>query len=158
MNSVEDLANSPLLLGLAAEEAEALIALAERRSYNKGDLIVEEGMASDCLFILASGAVDVVRHAEGTPVILATLNESGDFFGEMSLIDIMPRSADIRAATGVEILAFPKKELTAFFTRSPVVQMTMILNISRNLSLRLRQADTRIVELSRRLQSAGEGQ
>lgn len=81
--------------------------------------------------------------------MLASFAEPGDFFGEMSLIDIMPRSADIRAPESVVVLAFPKKELTAFFTQSPRVQMTMVLNISRNLSLRLREADARIVELSR---------
>ena len=157
MSGAEGLTTSPLLVGLAAGDMEALFDLAERRSYKPGDLIVEEGTASDCLFILAGGAVEVLRTADGTPVILAVLDEIGDFFGEMSLIDILPRSADIKAATDVEILAFPKGGLASFFTRSPVVQMTMILNISRNLSLRLRQADARIVELSSRLQSAGEG-
>jgi CRP-like cAMP-binding protein len=66
----------------------------------------------------------------------------------MSLIDILPRSANIRATVDSRILAFPKKELSAFFTQSPRVQRTMILNISRNLSLRLRAADAKIVALS----------
>jgi CRP-like cAMP-binding protein len=60
----------------------------------------------------------------------------------------MPRSANIRADDTVEVLAFPKKELAAFFTKLPRAQMTMILNIARNLSLRLRAAGDRIVELS----------
>jgi len=66
----------------------------------------------------------------------------------MSLIDILPRSADIRAVTETRVIAFPKKQLSGFFTQSPRVQMTMILNISRNLSLRLRAADAKIVALS----------
>jgi hypothetical protein len=44
------------------------------------------------------------------------------------------------------ILAFPKK-----------VQMTFVLNIARNLSLRLREADSRIVELSRRARTCSGG-
>ena len=79
---------------------------------------------------------------------LATLGDRGDFFGEMSLIDILPRSANIRTVGQVEILAFHKRGLTDFFTRSPRAQMTMILNIARHLSLRLREADNRIAELS----------
>lgn len=150
-----DFAGSPLLLGLMEEEAEALFALADRRTYKAGDLIVREGDPSDCLYILASGNLEVMRLSEGNPVILATLTKAGSFFGEMSLVDIMPRSADVRAKSNAEILAFPKGELAAFFTQSPRAQMTMILNIARNLSLRLRDADARIVELSRDLARAG---
>ena len=48
-----------------------------------------------------------------------------------------------------KILAFPKQVLTTLFARVPRVQMTLVLNIARNLSLRLREADARIAELSR---------
>ena len=92
--------------------------------------------------------MQVEREAGGRRITLARLDEPGDFFGEMSLIDILPRSADIRAVVDPRVLAFPKKQLSGFFTRSPRVQMTMILNISRNLSLRLRAADAKIVALS----------
>lgn len=46
------------------------------------------------------------------------------------------------------VLAFPMQALTTVFTEGPRVQMTLILNISRILSLRLREANARIVELS----------
>lgn len=143
-----NLAGSPLLVGLSKEEFQALLALGESRQHAAGEIIVQEGTASDCLFVLESGSVQVEREAGGRRVALATLDEEGDFFGEMSLIDILPRSANIRATVDSRILAFPKKQLSAFFTQSPRVQMTMILNISRNLSLRLRAADAKIVALS----------
>lgn len=142
------LSGSPLLVGLATDELQALIGISETRQHGQGDLIVQQGTASDCLFILLAGAVQVERQHNSQRVILASLDEPGDFFGEMSLIDIMPRSADIRASVDSTILALPKKQLSGFFTQSPRVQMTMILNISRNLSLRLREADARIVALS----------
>jgi len=149
MSSEHDLLRrSPLLLGLAPEELDGLVSTAERRSYRADELVVKEGTVSDCLFVLLKGAVRVERELDGETVTLSTLGDRGDFFGEMSLIDILPRSADIRAAGQVEVLAFPKRELTGFFTRSPRVQMTMVLNIARGLSLRLRGADNRIVELS----------
>jgi CRP/FNR family cyclic AMP-dependent transcriptional regulator len=143
------LSNSPLLVGLSADELDSLLALGEHRDHAEGEIIVEEGTESDCLFVLQQGAVQVERKAQGQRITLATLDEPGDFFGEMSLIDILPRSADIRAVEATQIVAFPKKQLSGFFTQSPRVQMTMILNISRNLSLRLRDADAKIVALSR---------
>ena len=145
-----NMAASPLLLGLASDEVSSLLAIAESRRYERGESVVQEGTASDCLFILETGAVQVQRSEDGQTITLAEFDQPGDFFGEMSLIDILPRSADIHAEIPSEILAFPKKELTSFFTSSPRVQMTMILNIARNLSLRLREADARIVELSKK--------
>ena len=150
-----DLADSPLLLGLMEQELVALFAFADRQAFQTGDLIVREGSPSDCLYILVSGVLEVVRMSEGNPVVLATLTEAGSFFGEMSLVDILPRSADIRAKTHAEILAFPKRDLTSFFVQLPRVQMTMILNIARNLSLRLRDADAHIMQLSSDLARAG---
>ena len=155
MSGGGDVADSPLLLGLMEQEAEALFALADRQTYRAGDLVVREGSASDCLYILISGALEVVRLSDGSPVVLATLTDAGSFFGEMSLVDILPRSADIRAKTQAEVLAFPKRDLTSFFVQLPRVQMTMILNIARNLSLRLRDADAHIMQLSSDLARAG---
>ena len=143
------LSTSPLLVGLSADELQSLLALGEQRDHSVGEIIVQEGTASDCLFVIQQGVVQVERNVPGQRVILATLDEPGDFFGEMSLIDILPRSADIRAVKATQIVAFSKKELSGFFTQSPRAQMTMILNISRNLSLRLREADAKIVALSR---------
>ena len=149
MDLPDSLRTSPLLVGLTDEELTGLLGIAESRAWADGDLIVQEGAASDCLFVIEQGAVSVQRQVDGGVVELARLDEPGAFFGEMSLIDILPRSADIRAAGEARILALPKQQLTSFFTQSPRVQMTMILNISRNLSLRLRQADERILALSR---------
>lgn len=148
MSENQVLTGSPLLVGLSTDELQALLAISEGRQHAADEIIVHEGTASDCLFVLESGAVQVERQNGAHRVALATLADTGDFFGEMSLIDILPRSADIRALVDTRIMAFPKKQLTAFFTQSPRVQMTMILNISRNLSLRLREADARIVSLS----------
>lgn len=139
---------SPLVVGLSTDELQALLDIGERRQHAAGELIVQEGTSSDYLFVLEAGAVQAEREAQGQRVALAKLEEPGDFFGEMSLIDILPHSADIRATVDCRILAFPKKQLSTFFTQSPRVQMTMILNISRNLSLRLREANAKIVGLS----------
>ncbi len=151
----DDVADSPLLLGLMEQELAALFAFADRQAFQTGDLIVREGSPSDCLYILVSGVLEVVRMSEGNPVVLATLTKSGSFFGEMSLVDTLPRSADIRAKTHAEIVAFSKRDLTSFFVQLPRVQVTMILNIARNLSLRLRDADAHIMQLSSDLARAG---
>ncbi len=142
------LRSSPLLHGMGEDDLESLLSTAERRLYEAGDRIVEEGTPSDCLFILAGGSVRVTKVAGDAVVELCVLEDSGEFFGEMSLIDILPRSASVVAGEQTRILAFPKRVLTTLFTKVPRVQMTLILNIARNLSLRLRDADELIAKLA----------
>jgi len=146
---LEVLSASPLMHGMGEEELSSLLSTAERRIYEPGDRIVKEGTPSECLFALADGTVEVVKGDGDQAVILNTLEERGDFFGEMSLIDILPRSANVYAGGEAKILAFPKQVLTTLFARVPRVQMTLVLNIARNLSLRLHEAAARIAELSR---------
>ena len=69
-----------MLVGLSAEELQTLLAIGERRQHAPGEMIVQEGTASDCLFVLEEGAVQVEREAGGRRVALATLDEEGDFF------------------------------------------------------------------------------
>ena len=142
------LTGSPRLVGLSSDELQTLLAIDEQRQHAVDEAIVRENTASDYLFVLEEGAAQVEREAGSRRITLARLDEPGDFFGEMSLIDILPRLADIRAVVDTRVLAFPKKQLSGFFRRSPRVQMTMILNISRNLSLRLCATDAKIVALS----------
>lgn len=147
-SDIEIISISPLLIGLALEDVQALLDISELRTYNTDERIVEEGTPSDCLFILKEGQVQVEKGDGAQMVALATFSLVGDFFGEMSLIDIMPRSAHVRACAPTSIWAFPKKDLTGYFTQSPRAQMTIILNIARNLSLRLRESGAHIVELT----------
>ena len=142
------LRSSPLMHGMGEADLEALLGTAERRLYEAGDLIVEEDTPSDCLFILADGAVRVTKGTGEDAVELCVLEDSGEFFGEMLLIDILPRSASVVANSQTRILAFPKRVLTTLFTKVPRVQMTLVLNIARNLSLRLRDADELIAKLA----------
>ncbi|MBI2501860.1 MAG: cyclic nucleotide-binding domain-containing protein [Candidatus Latescibacteria bacterium] len=157
-SGIETLRASGLCMGMTEQELGDLLAVAETRTHAASDRIVVEGTPSDCLFILEEGAVRVEKASSVGVVLIASMGEPGDFFGEMSLIDILPRSADVRAEGPVRLLAFPKRKLAEIFARWPRLQVTLILNIARSLSLRLREADDRIVELSGMLRTGAKGQ
>jgi CRP/FNR family cyclic AMP-dependent transcriptional regulator len=77
----------PLFAGLTEPQFEQLAAGSARRSYPKGRTIVSEGEPSQSMYILLAGRAKVQRSdSEGKEVILAVLG-SGEYFGEMSLID-----------------------------------------------------------------------
>ena len=156
-SGIETLRASALCMGMTQQEIGDLLAIAEVRSYGPSELVVAEGTPSDCLFIIEEGTVRIEKGSSAGAVLIATMGQPGDFFGEMSLIDILPRSADVRAQGALRLLAFPKRKLAEIFGRVPKLQVSLILNFARTLSLRLREADSKIVELSRALRAGGKG-
>ena len=141
---------SPVVAGLSDTHIQVLAEIAEVRQYADGDPIIKEGNPSGYLFILKQGTVTVEKGPAAKPVVLNTLAELGASFGEMSLIDILPHSAHVRSRGHSEVLALSKRQLVSFFADHPDAHMAMILNMARVLSLRLRKADGRIVQLSAR--------
>ena len=82
----------------------------ERRQFKTGEVIVRQGDPGHEAFVVHSGAVDVRVHVNGTERIVARLGE-GELVGEMSLFRKAPRSADLIAATDVELLVITHEKL-----------------------------------------------
>ena len=72
-------------------------------SHLMGDIIFSEGDIGTDMFILHSGTVELLKAIGGETRVLATL-EKGDFFGEMSILEDVPRTAWARAKTDVELV------------------------------------------------------
>jgi CRP-like cAMP-binding protein len=78
------------------------------RKYNGGEIIVNQGDAGDCMFVIQEGEVEVVRVENGKIIRLAVLGR-GDFFGEMSIFEKETRSATVRAMSEVRVITVDKK-------------------------------------------------
>jgi CRP/FNR family transcriptional regulator, cyclic AMP receptor protein len=134
----------PLFTGLTESQLEILASGTVRRNYPKGRTIVAEGEPSQSLYILLSGRAKVQRSdTEGKEVILAVLM-SGEFFGEMSLIDDAPRSASVITLESCDFLAINKENFKAMLTQNSDLGMAVM----RGLVRRLREADKKIETLA----------
>ena len=138
------LRSAPLLSGLGREELERLSRVTGRQRADRGEFIVRAGDAADTLFILISGSARVTNSdEEGREVILATL-KSGEFFGEMGLIDGSPRSADVVAQEVCELLVIGRSDLQ----RCMQDHFEVALKVMQILVQRLRAADSKIESLA----------
>lgn len=134
----------PLFSSLTEAQIDMLAAGSVRRNYPKGRTIVSEGEPSTSLYILLSGRAKVQRSdSEGKEVILAVLT-SGEFFGEMSLIDDSPRSASVITIESCDFMAINKEGFKAMLAQN--TEMTMA--VMRGLVKRLREADKKIETLA----------
>ncbi len=141
------IADSTLFIGLSDGERDDIATFAEPLVFAPGACIVREGEPGDALFLLAEGTVEVVT-GEGTPheKVVARLSGgsslqagyAGAFFGEMSLIDVEPRSATVRAQADAKLVRLPAPALRQYYQTHADAHLAMVSNLARSLSRRLR--------------------
>ena len=108
-----------------------------------GELALRAGDRGDTAYFILSGAVEVFVERDGQHVNLARLGK-GEIFGEMAIIDPGPRSASVRATEDTICIVTTYDD----FTRSMAENPQLAAEFLRTLVARLREANTRIVELS----------
>jgi len=136
------LASIPVLAGtnLAAQTLLAQEGLVQ--DFPPAAWIVREGDEGHSFFILVEGDVDIVKHADSPHAVtlLATLHR-GTFFGEMCVVEPMPRAASIRTLTPVRVIEIKAATLHHLFQKMPDQYAIVLLNLARDLVRRLRQLD-----------------
>jgi CRP/FNR family cyclic AMP-dependent transcriptional regulator len=138
------LRNVPLFSGLPEGQLALLTRVVGRKAYPRNTTIIAAGDPTDALYIVISGRLKVMMSDdEGREVILAILG-SGEFFGEMGLIDDAPRSATVIAIEPCELLTISKVDFKKCLSENFDIAMAVM----RGLVKRLREADKKIGSLA----------
>ncbi|MBN1960015.1 MAG: Crp/Fnr family transcriptional regulator [Deltaproteobacteria bacterium] len=143
-NNSELLSNVSIFKGLSPKTLEILASSLQPLSFSKNSIIVGQDDHGDALYIIASGKVKVVLYGETGRKMILTTFRAGDFFGEMSLLDGQPRSANVIAIEDTNILKLSREDFVRHLEASPATA----LNILCEMSLRLRRADDIIGNLA----------
>lgn len=116
-----------------------VIGTAKKVVYVNGQLILDEGVRGDALYIVGDGKVEVVKRSpkDGSETVLAVLSD-GECFGEMSLLTGEPTSAAIRARGEAAIFVLVRKQLDALLVEIPALNRVF----SQLLAARLRTVNT----------------
>ncbi|MEK6758381.1 MAG: Crp/Fnr family transcriptional regulator [Deltaproteobacteria bacterium] len=119
----EALSQNPLFAGLEPFYFKDLIPKSEIRAWPEGTQIITEGDEGDSVFFIISGKVKVTLYGEeGREIVLAVLGD-GDMFGEMSIMDDKPRSANVEAVSDLECLVIGKTGFLEYLSRHHKVYM-----------------------------------
>jgi len=130
----------PLFAMLTNQQTESLVDVVSKRRFKRGEAMVEQGKTSNTLYIILSGRARVLMtDRKGREVILATLH-TGDYIGEMSLIDKDVHSATVLAEVQTDALVLGRD----VFTRCLTENTSMAYTVMRGLVKRLRSADQKI--------------
>lgn len=143
MSQLKALAAVPLFANLDDAQLDVLARQMRRRSYNERDVIVRRDTPGDALYIITSGKVKVSYIDDEDETIIAVM-QSGDFFGELSLLDGAGRSADVVAIEPTEVLMLSADDFRACLSSVPAIAVTLL----KELATRLRRSTGWIRSLS----------
>jgi CRP-like cAMP-binding protein len=135
------------VFGAVREDALAfLLELSSITSVPAGGFFFREDEEARSLFVLEAGKAAVVKSWEGHQYMLGQLGK-GDCFGEMSLMDMRHRSASVVALEACQAIELSNASLYALYEKD-LEQFTLIqMNMGREVSRRLRNADERLFQV-----------
>ena len=122
------LATVPFFSELDDKHVKAVATRGKSLSYRAGDMIVGEGAIGVGFYLILDGKAEVRKDRR----VLATIGK-GQFFGEMSLIDELPRSADVVAVAPTSCWALTSWEFKALVKTHPEIALVMLKELVKRL-------------------------
>lgn len=130
----------PIFSGLADRDLGCVHQALHSRAYHEGEVLFLEGDIGRALFIVESGRIELTKTAPGgKPQRLAVLGP-GDFFGEMALLEHLPRSASAVALEQSHVHLLYRTRLESLLHRHPDIGVALMRHLAQLLSARLRRA------------------
>jgi len=118
----------PLFSGLKEKQVKVILNSGKELRFEAGKQIVKEGENGVGFYLIVDGSVEVRRRGK----VLSKLGK-GDFFGEMSLLDKQPRSADVVAVTPVTCFGLTSWIFYGIIRTQPDIAINMMHELVRRL-------------------------
>jgi CRP-like cAMP-binding protein len=134
---------------MLGEEARKTKFTASEVSVPAGRVIFEAGDAGDGLYAIDEGAVEIFNAVPGQPPQVVATLEKGAFFGEMAVIDDLPRSASARAKTATRVRFFPREDIWRLFSQSPPLLIALMTEVVGRMRRAAQRSQQEAVEAER---------
>lgn len=150
---IEVLGTLPAFEGLSPNEIAQVERGIHERRFKAGEIVFDENLPGAGMYIVRQGEVVISKQlADGRVLELAVVAEKS-FFGEMALIDEMPRSATATARGETVLYAFCKPDLENLLDRNPRLAAKIVNNVAAMVCKRLVKSNEQLERLEARLGS-----
>jgi CRP-like cAMP-binding protein len=139
---------TPFFGGLMDESLDRLIGMLVERHFEVGSTVFREEEQGRSMYIVHSGELLVCKRGDSGRMVRMARLLPGDFFGEMTLIEMQNRSATVMVEQPSVLYELTAKNLYAFYVADVHAYAMVLQNINRELCRRLRKADERIAEVA----------
>jgi CRP/FNR family transcriptional regulator, cyclic AMP receptor protein len=132
--------------GLSRRELMTLATFSKEKRFTPGASLFQEGDEGSEMYIILEGRAMISKYIPGAGEEALAILERGDFFGEMSLIDGEPRSADARAHAGpLTVLALDQGTVREVLAMDPDAALEFLQLLCRLVANRLREIDEKVI-------------
>ena len=130
-SSTDVLRSVPLFRGMTDRSMAGISDLARQASFDDGAVLVSQGDPGDSFIVITAGSAVVEQDGRE----IRSLG-SGDFLGEISLIDGRPRTATVRATSPIEALVVDREGFAKLMSDYPVVRLDLVTALTERLRTR----------------------
>jgi CRP-like cAMP-binding protein len=149
MNDIAKLIeHSPLGVELNDDEVRFLGGLMEGRVLDDGDFLIEDGTVDNCLHIILSGKVEVVKRTSDDGYSSLAVLREGELAGELSFIDGSPHTVGLRALCETHVLSLSRESFEGIIESHPQLVYKVMRVVARSAHRIVHRMNTEFVELS----------
>ncbi len=121
---------------------------ATQREFAAGEVVFEEGTPAKEMIIVIAGKLEVFKTGRNGREARIAMLGPGDVVGEMSLVDIQPRSAAVRVIDPASVVVLSHADIASVYREDPQSYTLLVLNIAREISIRLRRMDQMLANIT----------
>jgi CRP-like cAMP-binding protein len=137
-NIIPVLRTVPLFEGLDFRDLKKIELIVHERTFMPDEVVFHERQPGTGMYIIKKGLIKLTKTSNGEKTKIAELGE-GEFFGELSLLEDYPRSAQATAVVKTELLGVFRPDLFDLLERNPRLGSKILLKLSQRLANRLRK-------------------
>ncbi len=152
--ALEFLQNTPVFGDIPERGLRTIRALCHVRTYKQDEHVFRTGEPGVGMYVIMEGSIEIYQDREDYRHEYALLYP-GEFFGEIALLDDLPRTASARARSYTQLLGFYRPDLLNLLARTPAVAGNILLNIARLIGQRLLATNQELERLHLQLMQKG---
>jgi CRP-like cAMP-binding protein len=145
--AAERLRDIGLFGGLSDETLNLFASSLDVLEIEPGEVVYRERDIGREMFVILDGTLETIRLSKRHREVTVGVLEPGMWFGEKSILDVMPRPATVRAASAARLLRITAHDLDMLYRRDLKSYTLVVLNIAREISRQLRVAEGMFVDL-----------
>jgi CRP/FNR family cyclic AMP-dependent transcriptional regulator len=149
--TIDLLKSLPVFDKLSIRELVQVERVLHERKYSPGETVFNEGEPGAGMYIVKKGEVTITHKTKDNVDFQLALIAERSFFGELALLEEMPRSATARAVVESVLYGFSKPDLENLLERNHNIGIKILLNLSRLLSRRLLKANENLESMQNEL-------
>jgi len=125
----------PLFAGLADEDIRELMAVARKRTFRSGEVIFHRDDPGQVLYVIKEGKVKIsLVSPDGQEIVLTVLGK-GECFGEFTILDGLPRSADAITLEKVECYTLQRSDFHNAILKNPKIAIQVLEVLTKRLRI-----------------------